>query len=351
MIPLTFCVFFGLCLVSWCLVQQVRRWTQRWQIYDIPNDRSSHTQPTPRGGGLSIVAISLSGWGVLMAFGVHEDIFGMSCFVVGVAMLAVISCIDDVLSLPEWLRFAVQAVAAILLIVGYGENYVFALPLLGDIQLGILGYVVLFLWGVGLSNVYNFMDGIDGIAAVQAIVAGLGWMVLSQDMQSPDAVFWLALFLTTGNLGFLIHNWPPAKIFMGDIGSVFCGFSFAYLAIAAGQENPRMYVAGALLVWPFVADSAFTFFRRAWNRENVFHAHRQHLYQRLTKAGWSHRSTTLFYGALDLCGAGFAIAFVRHPGGGDWLAVFGTLGLAGGLWCLTVWQEKAFAVMQKRSQS
>jgi UDP-N-acetylmuramyl pentapeptide phosphotransferase/UDP-N-acetylglucosamine-1-phosphate transferase len=119
--------------------------------------------------------------------------------------------------------------------------------------------------------------------------------------------------LTATSAGFLIHNWPPARIFMGDVGSAFLGYSFAMLALAAGRENPRMCLAGVLLVWPFVFDSAFAFLRRLWKQENVFAAHRSHLCQRLVMSAWSRAATTLLYAGLDLSGLLLALLFVRCP--------------------------------------
>ena len=118
------------------------------------------------------------------------------------------------------------------------------------------------------------------------------------------------------------------------------GYTFAFLALKAGQDNPRLCVAGLLLVWPFVFDSAFTFLRRLGNRENVFSAHRSHLYQRLVIAGWSHAATTLLYTALDLTGLAMALLFVNHPAAGDGVVVAGLPLLVVGLWLLVVQQER-----------
>ena len=139
--------------------------------------------------------------------------------------------------------------------------------------------------------------------------------------------------LAGSSLGFLGHNWPPARIFLGDVGSAFLGYTLAVLPVIAALLEPRLALAGVLLVFPFVFDTSFTLLRR-WRRgENIFVAHRSHLYQRLVIAGYSHRAVTLLYAGLALVGVVLALAWVLELPGSDWLA----LGLPG-LFCLGLWQ-------------
>ena len=197
--------------------------------------------------------------------------------------------------------------------------------------MGWAGLPLTFVWIVGFTNAYNFMDGIDGIAGSQAVAAGLGWMVLGQ-LSGQPAVSVLGLLLASSTLGFLGHNWPPARIFMGDVGSAFLGYTFAALAVAAVRGNPRLALAGILLVWPFVFDTTLTLIRRLSRRENVFSAHRSHLYQRLVIAGYSHRGVTLLYAGLAVAGALLAIIwFIGSPGS----ATFVTLTVIA--LCLLLW--------------
>jgi UDP-N-acetylmuramyl pentapeptide phosphotransferase/UDP-N-acetylglucosamine-1-phosphate transferase len=148
------------------------------------------------------------------------------------------------------------------------------------------------------------MDGIDGLAGSQAIVAGMGWALLGSLSNQP-LIGGLGILLAASSLGFLRHNWPPARIFMGDVGSAFLGFSFAALPLlaasaeTAGTAGGRWVVIGALLVWPCVFDTAFTLLRRLRNREPIFKAHRSHLYQRLVISGLSHRRVTSIYALLS----------------------------------------------------
>jgi UDP-N-acetylmuramyl pentapeptide phosphotransferase/UDP-N-acetylglucosamine-1-phosphate transferase len=170
------------------------------------------------------------------------------------------------------------------------------------------------LWMVALTNAYNFMDGIDGIAGIQAIVAGLGWVVIGAIAGLADAVV-LGLLLTAGVAGFLVYNWPPARVFMGDAGSGFLGFSFAAIPLIAPEHGPHLLLSAALLTWPFLFDTSFTLIRRVRRRENIFAAHRTHLYQRLTVTGLSHARVTALYGVLGVLGAGGAIALATAPPG------------------------------------
>jgi UDP-N-acetylmuramyl pentapeptide phosphotransferase/UDP-N-acetylglucosamine-1-phosphate transferase len=156
-----------------------------------------------------------------------------------------------------------------------------------------------------MTNAYNFMDGIDGIAGMQAVTAGIGWLAIGNLLGMSSTGFYGGV-IAFSSLGFLIHNWQPAKIFMGDVGSAFLGYSFAvlpFLSIQEWNENVinKLYlpIITVLLVWLFVFDTIFTFMRRIFNGEKVWEAHRGHIYQRLVIEGFSHRSTTILYGLFS----------------------------------------------------
>jgi len=318
-------------LLSYLGVTALKRWAERRRILDVPNERSSHTRPTPRGGGLAIVVVVLVGW--LVALGLHPDSWVGTdlLYVVGAALIAGISWMDDLRSLPNRVRFAAHSLGALLVLVGFGYWGAVDLPLLGAVSLGWLGLIITFAWIVGLTNAYNFMDGIDGIAGGQAIVAGLGWAVLGWLTAQP-LVGVLGVLLAAASLGFLGHNWPPARIFMGDVGSAFLGFTFAVLAVAAAQRDARLALVGILFVWPFVFDATFTFLRRLKHRENVFAAHRSHLYQRLVIVGHSHRFVTLLYVGLAAWGTIWGLIWSRGVVGSGAVIVV-TIPLL----CLALW--------------
>ncbi len=296
-------------VVAYGGVAYMRRWAAQ-RMLDIPNERSSHTQPTPRGGGLLIVLVTLVGlWLATPLLGIGGLTPALAAFSLGAALIAWVSWRDDLRPVSNRVRFGAHAAGAlmVLLFVGYWRSV--ELPLLPLLPIGWLGIPLTFLWLAGLTNAYNFMDGIDGLAGGQAVVAGLGWLALGQLVELP-LVSLLGVLVAGSSLGFLGHNWPPARIFMGDVGSAFLGFTLATLAVLGGLADARLPVAGVLLLWPFVFDTTFTLLRR-WRRgENIFAAHRSHLYQRLVIAGWRHRTVTLLYLGLALLGVGLALAWV-----------------------------------------
>ncbi len=302
-------------VASWILVAYLIRVAPRVGLLDQPNDRSLHTQVTPRGGGLGFVvvlALVLGGalvLGVPAVCGVEGDLRLPLAIFLGFALLvAAISFRDDFKPLGAGVRMLCHLLAAAAAVAGVAWFRQAALPGWGEIGLGWAGLALTIVWIVGLTNVYNFMDGINGIAGVQGLIAGLAWAVAGAMLGSP-AVVLLGVVLAGGCLGFLLHNWSPAKIFMGDVGSAFLGYTFAVLPLVLLRDAPsgRLYSAAVvpvfalLVMWPFVSDGFYTFLRRAWRRETVWTPHRSHLYQRLVRSGWTHaRVSTIYAGWCGL---------------------------------------------------
>ena len=289
-------VFIILTLLSYLGVYSIRRYAERRQILDQPNDRSSHSIPTPRGGGLAIVilVIGVSLWSALET-GLDRGLI----YTVGGVIVAWLGWRDDLHSLSPWIRFAGQGIVAAISIFGLGYFKVVTIPMFGELQLGVVGIIITFLWIIGLTNAYNFMDGIDGMAGGVALSAGLGWMWLASNMHNAFA-FWVTLAISASSLGFLGHNWSPAKIFMGDVGSTFLGYSFAVLPLIASTHGGDALLLGTLLMWTFIMDAGVTFIGRLIKRENIFSAHRSHLYQRLVIAGYKHTTISSLYILLTL---------------------------------------------------
>ncbi len=325
---------------AWAGVGAIRRFAERRELLDIPNERSSHSRPIPRGGGLAIVLVTLLLAAISNAYTHGWSRNTLLAALAGWAMVAAVSAADDLRSLPNSVRFAVHAAAAVLIVLFVGRWSVVALPLIGRLTLGFGGALVAFFWLVGLTNAYNFMDGIDGIAGSQAVVAGLAWTVLGW-ATGADQIAVAGLLIAAASTGFLFHNWPPARIFMGDVGSAFLGLVLATLAVAGAEVDPRLGVAGVLVVWPFVFDASFTFIRRALRHENVFEAHRSHLYQRLVILGRSHRSVTVLYSILAILGGALAVAWVLDLPLVAYLIVFLIPATAAGLWYYVRLQEHA----------
>jgi UDP-N-acetylmuramyl pentapeptide phosphotransferase/UDP-N-acetylglucosamine-1-phosphate transferase len=296
----------GIAVLTWIGVEGVRRIAPRLKLIAVPNERSSHSVPVPVGGGMAIFVVVLGVWLVLALF--RHDLMPQHqavTLVLAASLLAVVSLIDDVRHVPFLVRLGVHAMVALDLALGVARWTSITMPLLGTISLGAFGLVLTVLWIVGLINAFNFMDGIDGMAGGQAVAAGAGWVMLGLLTGSPLLTL-MGGVLAASSLGFLVHNWHPATIFLGDVGSTFLGLSFAVLPVIGAHDDPRLAVAGVLLVWPAVFDSGFTVLRRLRNHENVFTGHRAFLFHRLVGVGWSHAAASSFYVVLPLLGAALA---------------------------------------------
>lgn len=291
--------FFLLALISSLSIYFIRRWVLHHAILDHPNERSSHAVPTPRGGGLAIVVLVLAtALGSVIEAGSQQGLI----YAAGGVIIAWLGWRDDRHSLSPRLRFLVQGSVAAVSIYGLGYFKVVTIPMFGELHLGLLGILITFLWIVGLTNAYNFMDGIDGMAGGVALSAGLGWMWLASNIHNVFA-FWVALAIASSSLGFLAHNWSPARIFMGDVGSTFLGYSFAVLPLIASTHGGDALLLGTLLMWTIIMDAGVTFLGRLLRRENVLAAHRSHLYQQFVIAGYRHETISLLY-ILLTCLAG-----------------------------------------------
>lgn len=289
-------IFILIIFLSYLGIYIIRHLVLRHQILDHPNERSSHSVPMPRGGGWAIVILVL----LTALFSLNEIELNHGLIYISCAMvIAWLGWRDDVHSLSPKVRFAVQGVVAAVSIFGMGYFKFVTIPMLGELHLGIVGILITFLWIVGLTNAYNFMDGIDGMAGGVALAGGLGWMMLATNARAPFA-FWIALALAAGSLGFLGHNWQPAKIFMGDVASTFLGYTFAVLPLLSSDESGDALMLGTLLMWTIIMDAGITFIKRALKRENLFAAHRSHLFQRLVISGYSHAAVSALYIFLTL---------------------------------------------------
>jgi Fuc2NAc and GlcNAc transferase len=299
-------------LLTYGGVEVFRRWSRGRNLLDIPNERSSHTEPTPRGGGLIIDVVCLS---MLLLYCLYFQIGAFWSYFAGALIVALISWLDDLFSVSSLWRFLCHSAAAVLVVwnLGFWENvYV---PFYGTVFLGYIGQVITFFWIVWLINAYNFMDGIDGIAGAQALTAGLGWLIVGFLLNVEHAGFYGGVVAFSG-LGFLIHNWQPAKIFMGDVGSAFLGYTFAVLPLMALKETKRedflLPVVAITLVLLFVFDSLVTLFKRILKREKIWQAHREHIYQKLVIEGFSHQSVTILYASLSIFIAALLIFWIKN---------------------------------------
>lgn len=299
-----------------------RVWSNRRGLLDLPNERSSHSTPTPRGGGLIIVLISLCAY---VSISIPFNLPLSWGYLFSAGLVAVVSWLDDLWSLPFWTRLIVHIAAAVVLTSDVGAWSELTIPLLDyRIETGFfVGRILAVLWLVWFLNAYNFMDGIDGIASLQAVIAGIAWAVLATKFDLPATAI-LGAIVASATAGFLIHNWQPARVFMGDVGSAFLGFTLAALPLLgraeSGSDIPLLPSAGILFVWLFLFDTIFTLIRRLLERKRVWEAHREHIYQKLIIDGWQHAHVTLAYGVASSILALLVILGVFLPGTYSFLA-------------------------------
>jgi len=307
-------LYIPIVLLSYAGVEIFRRWSLSRNLLDIPNQRSSHTIPTPRGGGLVIVINCLVVYSIYTLWITGNFNWG---YALGAILIAGVSWLDDLYSVAFVWRFCVHAAAALLAIFSTGYFREFYVPLFhSSIENESVGLIFTFLWIVWLTNAYNFMDGIDGIAGIQAFAAGIGWLIIG-NLLGADANGFYGGVIAASTLGFLIQNWQPAKIFMGDVGSAFLGYTFAVLPllvereIAAGSTNRQLLpLAAIFLNWLFIFDTVYTFIRRLLRREKVWQAHRGHIYQKFVSAGFSHQTISCLYGGVSLVTVSVTIFWV-----------------------------------------
>lgn len=326
--------------LTWTGVLCLRAHAPRLGLVDVPNQRSSHSQPTPRGGGLAFVLlcpIVASGVLFLTAAPIPD---GMAALLVGGLAVAAVGLADDRWRLSARFRIVAYLLAALILVIGGGSLHELQWPGWPSVPLGWAGVPLTLLWIVGLTNAYNFMDGIDGIAATQGVVAaGAAGLLALWHGNLASATY--PLILASGVFGFLLHNWPPARVFMGDVGSAFLGYSFAGLAVLdrGGGSTGLPFAVWLILLAPFLFDTSLTLMRRVLKGERWYEAHCEHLYQRLVRQGWSHLAVTSIYLCADLFLAGAVAASLFLDLEGVNL-VFATALPLIGMFALVKWAEK-----------
>lgn len=283
-------------IASWLLTGLLRRYALKKNLIDLPNQRSSHLVPIPRGGGMAIVLAFMSGMFLLYKYKGLDISVLMALFGAGV-LVALVGFLDDHGHVPPLWRLLTHFLA-----VAWGLTWLGGLPALttfGHIILpGWLGYMVVAVALVWLLNLFNFMDGIDGIAASEAIfVAGSGYLFASHGMHADQQL--VAVLLIGATVGFLIWNWPPAKIFMGDVGSGFLGVTLGVYAYWAITDDVVSTWSWIILFGVFVVDATFTLLRRIQQRQKWYAAHRTHAYQNAAKK-WGHLRVTLAISLINL---------------------------------------------------
>ncbi|HYQ71073.1 MAG TPA: glycosyltransferase family 4 protein [Gammaproteobacteria bacterium] len=286
-------------LLSWWLAQ-VRG---RLQVLDTPNDRSMHTRPTPRTGGIAILSGSAAG---LAALWLHQDLVVAGWPLFGaVIALALIAIVDDYHAIGIAPRLLVQFGAVALLLVHY-RSPGSGLPL----------DMAAFLFLVWMINLYNFMDGMDGFATGMAIFGFATFAILGREAGQPEFAAGCAI-VATACAGFLLLNFPPARLFMGDIGSTVLGLLAGITILQAHRGQILPVWLGVLVFSPFIVDATVTLVLRMLRRERFWKPHKTHFYQRLVQKGWGHRRTVLAEYTLMLACCVSALGGVALPTDGQ----------------------------------
>jgi UDP-GlcNAc:undecaprenyl-phosphate/decaprenyl-phosphate GlcNAc-1-phosphate transferase len=302
-----FALFLTSAVLTWLMM--------RANIVDIPNHRSSHEQPVPNSGGVAIVVTALLGFSIVYAISVDVRIAEHHMIGLGLAALAivVVSLLDDFGKLRTFkIKLGTQLFAAAILLAFDIVIREITLPIAGSIPLGWWGYPLTLLWVVGMTNMFNFMDGLNGLAGGTAVLVA-AFFALITFLQGSVFVYILCYVLFAASLGFLVFNFPSGRIFMGDVGSQFLGFAFAVIAVvAAGYDAARTsLLIMPLLFFNFLFDTAFTFVRRLRAGEDVTQAHRSHLYQLFQRLGYSHVQVSLFHFAVAVAQGLGALALLQ----------------------------------------
>lgn len=299
---------WGLCLL---LAVAMTYWLSRTRgmlnAVDIPNERSLHSTPIPRSGGLAVTIATGFLWTWLL-FQFEVPAF-MPWLLGSVLLVLGISWIDDHHQLPAPLRMLVHMAAAALLVIGgLGLERLTALGFSWQLPAG-FAVVFTLLFVVWMTNLFNFMDGMDGFAGGMATI-GFGCMALLGWTQQHPLFALLSSYVALASCGFLVFNFPPARIFLGDVGSCTLGVLAAVFALWAERESIFPLWVAILIFSPFIVDATVTMLRRLWRGENVLKAHRKHYYQRVVQWGWGHRKTVLCEYVLMLICA--AAALISH---------------------------------------
>ncbi len=288
-----FIIFFSLAFV---LTYFMRAYALKKNIIDNPNERSSHSVPTPRGGGVAVVCSYLLALAMLIYSQQLTLHIGLTLMAAGF-VIALLGFLDDHGHINSMLRLAVHFLVAIGVVIslgGFSEVTAF-----NGLQLGFIANIIAVLFLVWLLNLYNFMDGINGIASVEAITTVVSMAILYYLLNislSPDLLWLLAACV----FGFLLWNFPKAKIFMGDACSGFLGLTLGILALIALKENLPLFCAWIICLGVFIVDATYTLIKRVLNGYKIYDAHRSHSYQILSRKWSSHTPVTLAIATVNL---------------------------------------------------
>ncbi len=307
-------IFFLSLILSFIATKLITRISLSLGIVDQPGERRSHHIPTPRGGGMGFVLV------FLIFFPIGKYFFDISSelfwpFYVCCGMISLLGLLDDISSLSRKLRFGVWIAVSMVAVLWGLSIETIDLPILGKITFGLLSPLITFLWLIGVTNFFNFMDGINGLAGLEAIVVTL-FLGIAAYQAGNNLIFLASGILFWGVFGFLPENFPEAKVFMGDGASNFLGFALAGLTIlgSQSQEASIPFLLPVILLVLFLLDAGITLLKRIPKRKEWLEPHRDHYYQRLTDLGLSHSQVSLLYTGLNLILGFLALLYSRLDG-------------------------------------
>ncbi|KLE04700.1 glycosyl transferase [Aliarcobacter butzleri L353] len=282
-------IYIVLVLISFFLTYFIKNYMIKKSFVASVNERSSHTVPTPHGGGIAIAITWFIGLFYLYFIGqIENNLFYALLFG---AVISIVSFFDDIYELSPKVRLIIQAIVAIggLYFLGGFETLTFGIF---DIQNSIFTNIFAFFMIIWFINLYNFLDGINGYAGSEALFLAVAGFILFGGNHF--------LVLAVAVLGFLYWNWNKAKIFMGDVGSTLLGYNVAIFTIYYANQEPTNFWIWIILFGVYWFDATLTLIRRKLNKERLSLAHKKHAYQRLTQAGWSHYKVTNYSIGLNI---------------------------------------------------
>ncbi|KAF1056549.1 MAG: putative undecaprenyl-phosphate N-acetylglucosaminyl 1-phosphate transferase [Pseudomonas delhiensis] len=283
---------------AWGLTGLFRRYALAASLLDVPNSRSSHSVPTPRGGGVAFILGFLLMLVVGRGLGLVDTVVLWAYLPAG-CVVAVVGFLDDRRGIPARWRLLAHFLAGALLLFAIGGLAPVDLPW-GVTRLRWVGSILALIYLVWLLNLYNFMDGIDGIASLEAISVCLAGALCAWWVGGASHSLWLPLMLAAAVAGFLIWNFPPARIFMGDAGSGFIGLVLGGLSLQAAWQAPQLLWSWLILLGVFIVDATWTLLHRLLRGERVYEAHRSHAYQRASRRWGQHRIVSLSITAINV---------------------------------------------------
>ncbi len=288
-------------------------------ILDHPNERSLHDSPTPRAGGLAIF-ITIALFIVFISATTDLDLSDLLWLAAGSVLVALVSFVDDYMNLSFLFRLMVQTIAAGIVIYGGFSISDIQFPGFMLVLPDFVSYAITGLFIIWMTNLYNFMDGMDGFAGGMT-VTGFGTLTLVGWLAGNDEFMLVNALITSATAGFLVFNFPPARIFMGDVGSSFLGFLAAGNSIWASKLEILPLWFSILIFSPFIVDATVTLLRRLISGKKVWEAHKTHYYQILAESGWGHKRTVLCEYALMLLCALSAVLALGQPPRVHWMII------------------------------